>query len=889
MSINGHVRCRIVRRRQGCRMRTMLPGALVVISVAATAMPDSADEVVPPPAPPALPGDDAVTRGMTDEERKRLVGMLETPIERLRESEFFALERLRRNPYIDEPDFWLLLARISRSFRHWDAEQDALVMLTPAEHRPAVIDRTSIPPADAFGPPDLLPDALRERLDDSYFRLLAVERLRTQLQRRAAVRAHLHELPGNAGAEDRFTAAKRWLLGDDDDQVAELATRVMFDPVISENNEGHLLVDRIIRVIRSRFTSSGELRFVAEQLRSGEHIPASPAIAARWLERGLEHLPEGLQHLSPSLEVLLGELHFSGELGRADPARAMDHFMRAAMQDDAAAHYWVGVLHRDGALGAVDLPAAAEAFARGAQQLQRDGRAACALALLMDQGHVQADEPAIRFMSLRAARGELPLAKRRALADMAMRRSDAVVLESVASRDLLSADPELAVRLLGRSAELGRGIAAMRLANHLLEQADDGAAAGIDRRVRGLLVQAADDGLPAAAATLGDGFSGGWFGDVDHAAAEGWWRVAAARGHVPAAIALVRAADESRAETEPFEVLTWLRLAAESGDREWMVELARRREAGIGVPIDDAEAVHWWRRAAERNVPQASYTLGLRYRDGRGVEQDPDRAIRLISRAAQAGVEGAQRVHAELLESAGRTDEAMRAYRLAARANDPEASLAFVRLAIAHGGVSAEQIAEAAMPALQDADPRIVERADAMLVQGLDDAAALRAVATRYLQMVGRGDRRRDPLERDALRWIVRAAEAGDRISIAWLAEPAIPGQSGMPRVVLRAIPAEEITALAAFWIIRAAEAGMEPALRELVRAADERGDDDERTRWLRSGADAGNAWSMGMLAQHLERTASDDAVHAEAEQWWRKAAELGDSLARDVVRRRGL
>jgi len=254
-------------------------------------------------------------------------------------------------------------------------------------------------------------------------------------------------------------------------------------------------------------------------------------------------------------------------------------------------------------------------------------------------------------------------------------------------------------------------------------------------------------------------------------------------------------------------------------------------------------------------------------------------------------VPGAQRVHGELLELAGQTDDALRAYRTAARANDMESALAYVRLALSHGAISAEQIIEIALPALMDSDPRISDRADALLVRGLTDPASLRAVATRYRQLIGRGDPAHDPehLERAMLRWIVRAAEAGDPRSISWLAVPALSDPSGLSRIDWRAIPAQEIAALAEAWIIVAAESGMEAALRELVRAAEDRGDQEQQMYWLRSGADSGNAWSMRALAQHLERSSDDDAVRDEAVQWWRKAAELGDSFARDVVRRRGL
>ncbi|MBL8773197.1 MAG: sel1 repeat family protein [Phenylobacterium sp.] len=82
---------------------------------------------------------------------------------------------------------------------------------------------------------------------------------------------------------------------------------------------------------------------------------------------------------------------------------------------------------------------------------------------------------------------------------------------------------------------------------------------------------------------------------------------------------------------------SWMRRAADGGDRLAMHNLALQLMAGDGGPRDPEGAAAWFLRAAERGVVDSQYNLGLLYEAGRGVDRNLREAYRWFSIAANAG------------------------------------------------------------------------------------------------------------------------------------------------------------------------------------------------------------------------------------------------------------
>ena len=90
------------------------------------------------------------------------------------------------------------------------------------------------------------------------------------------------------------------------------------------------------------------------------------------------------------------------------------------------------------------------------------------------------------------------------------------------------------------------------------------------------------------------------------------------------------------------EAVIWYRLAAAQGHATAQYNLGVMYGAGRGVPQDDAEAVIWYRLAAAQGHATAQYNLGLRYDDGLGVPLDDAEAVIWYRLAAAQGHATAQ-------------------------------------------------------------------------------------------------------------------------------------------------------------------------------------------------------------------------------------------------------
>jgi hypothetical protein len=89
--------------------------------------------------------------------------------------------------------------------------------------------------------------------------------------------------------------------------------------------------------------------------------------------------------------------------------------------------------------------------------------------------------------------------------------------------------------------------------------------------------------------------------------------------------------------------------AAQQGQPEAQLRLARLIEAGDGTTHEPAWAAVWFGRAAERGVAEAQYALGLMQVGGIGVARDEAEALARLRLAEAAGSAGARR-YREALE-----------------------------------------------------------------------------------------------------------------------------------------------------------------------------------------------------------------------------------------------
>jgi localization factor PodJL len=80
-----------------------------------------------------------------------------------------------------------------------------------------------------------------------------------------------------------------------------------------------------------------------------------------------------------------------------------------------------------------------------------------------------------------------------------------------------------------------------------------------------------------------------------------------------------------------------LREAAANGDGLALFEIGARYTAGVGVPIDLAEAAKWYQLSADMGFAPAQYRLANFYEKGSGVERDISRALTWYQMAAEQG------------------------------------------------------------------------------------------------------------------------------------------------------------------------------------------------------------------------------------------------------------
>lgn len=150
-----------------------------------------------------------------------------------------------------------------------------------------------------------------------------------------------------------------------------------------------------------------------------------------------------------------------------------------------------------------------------------------------------------------------------------------------------------------------------------------------------LLRLSADLGHPDAQNLLGLMHYEGRGTEKDDSIAIRWYRLAAEQKLAPAEYNMgVVLSDFSQEFTKS---LYWFRLSADQGYYHAQHTIAICFEKGIGLPIDDKEAVRFYHLAAYQGFAYAQYALGKRYEKGRGVEHDLHKAIHFYYLASEKG------------------------------------------------------------------------------------------------------------------------------------------------------------------------------------------------------------------------------------------------------------
>ncbi len=199
------------------------------------------------------------------------------------------------------------------------------------------------------------------------------------------------------------------------------------------------------------------------------------------------------------------------------------------------------------------------------------------------------------------------------------------------------------------------------------------------------------------------------------------------------------------------------------------------------------EAVALWRPLAEAGDVRAQANLGACLATGRGLAPDPEQARHWLGRAAASGDRVAGRNLATLLLDTDRPG-AVRHYRRAAEAGDPDSQDMLSRMLLDGDGVPADAPAA---------------RHWAEQAAGAGHAAAAARLGRIHHEAIGTP---RDP-ER-AVHWWHRAAAAGDADSAAMLGAALLLGQGTAP---------DSIEALA--WLLAASARGSALPLRFLPAA----------------------------------------------------------------------
>jgi len=367
---------------------------------------------------------------------------------------------------------------------------------------------------------------------------------------------------------------------------------------------------------------------------------------------------------------------------------------------------------------------------------------------------------------------------------------------------------------------------------------------------------------------------------------------------------------------------------AQSGETDAQNQLGYFYYAGQFVEQDYDLAMHWLKKASDKNNMLASYWIATMYRDGKGVEQNDEQALHYYRLAAELGDDVSQAMVGFLYElGQGVGQDLDLAYYWYKKAADQNNSTAMRNLALLHKNgkgvdIDLKKAAEYFLKAAQAGNVEAQLEAGNICMQGLGiekdeeeaaawylsagqqgSAAGKRLLAYCYLDGTGVP---KDELE--SFRWMKEAAAESDAEAQSYLAYFYEVGLNGLEPDLPLAFKWYSKSALkkhteaqyklgcmcrdgrgttknmtqAASWFLRAAEQGQKNAQFELALAhRDGTGvqkNMDEYDLWLHRSAEQGLPEAEYELGAHYEVVGKD---LQQARQWYEKAANHGDKLAK--------
>lgn len=420
---------------------------------------------------------------------------------------------------------------------------------------------------------------------------------------------------------------------------------------------------------------------LARAFRFGLGVAPDVRAAFDW---GVRALKQGAFDERPAALGLVGEILFGGEgVVERDRNRAVSFFWEARTGDDATALEGLAVCYRDGIGVPQDADAerawlerAFKAALRKAQLGSAVDASFVAFALRDGRGVEPNPEQAFAW-SLRAAEAGLGIAlydvgfafetglgverdERRAF-EFYRRAADVENPDALCSLGLanlygrsfsqpvdanapqaasdvpleIPVDRDKAFRLFDRAAATGFSPAFYFLA--LFAWNGWGRDRNADEALR-FLRRSAAGGFATAQNELADQLR--LFGGAQNEREATRWRFEAAeRGDAQARLTLAREALDGLLDAEKTRAcVRWLRSEAEDGSAEAAFLTARCASVGCGTPRDPVEELRRLEQAANGGFPEAQNELGLRFFNGRdGVERDVRRALELFGAAAQSG------------------------------------------------------------------------------------------------------------------------------------------------------------------------------------------------------------------------------------------------------------
>jgi FOG: TPR repeat, SEL1 subfamily len=166
---------------------------------------------------------------------------------------------------------------------------------------------------------------------------------------------------------------------------------------------------------------------------------------------------------------------------------------------------------------------------------------------------------------------------------------------------------------------------------------------------------------------------------------------------------------------------------------------------GMGVTVDELEAVQWYRRAAEKGHLTSQYNLGVIYAKGRGVVQDYSESFKWYKKAAEQGDMSAQYTLAMMYRKGVGTEK-----------NEKEAANWYYRAAV-QGHVNS-QYNLASLYASGHGVPKDDAEAFEWYKQAAEKGHINAQVSLGYLYGKGKGTPRNDL---ESIHWYCKAAEQG--------------------------------------------------------------------------------------------------------------------------------